>query len=64
MSQDSQNFRPVSNTVRRHLGGLLAFIGGIRINLFAHPWNFGAGGRALLLSWFVMMTARESIGAS
>jgi hypothetical protein len=61
MPEDSQNFLPVSNPVRRRLGGLLAFIGGIRINLFAHHWNLVAGGCALLLSWFVIMTARESI---
>jgi len=35
------------------LGSLIAFVGGVRISLFARPWNLIAGGSALLLvSWF------------
>lgn len=35
------------------LGSLLAFVGGIRISLFAHPRNLVMGGCALLAaSWF------------
>lgn len=35
------------------LGSLFAFVGGIRISLFARPWNLVLGGTALLsASWF------------
>jgi hypothetical protein len=35
------------------LGSLIAFVGGVRISLFARPRNLVAGGTALLLgSWF------------
>jgi hypothetical protein len=35
------------------LGGLLTFVAGIRVSLFARPWNLVLGGVALVLtSWF------------
>jgi len=35
------------------VGGLLIFVGGIRVSLFARPWNLVVGGTLLLLaSWF------------
>ena len=35
------------------VGGLLIFIGGIRVSLFARPWNLVIAGTLLLLaSWF------------